>query len=126
MKTVYLCGAINGCRDGECKDWREVAKETLRGRFNVLDPMRRDYRGIDDQSVKEIVNGDYADIAVADIVLAAADRPSWGTAMEIHHAFQAFKVVVVVCGAERVSPWLRFHSTILVRTLAEAFEVLLS
>lgn len=125
MKTIYLCGAINGCTDAQVRDWRETVKSELAGRYEFLDPMRRDYRGKEDESVNEIVHGDYADIEASDIVLAAADKPSWGTAMEIHHAFTNLKKrVVVVCGAERISPWLRYHSHDLVRTLGGALELL--
>lgn len=120
MKTIYLCGAINGCSDGEANDWRERVKSELEGRFVFLDPMRRDYRGKEDESVAEIVHGDYDDIAASDVVLVAADRPSWGTAMETHHAFQSGKEVLVVCGQERVSPWLRYHSHRIFTTLGGA------
>ena len=44
MRTVYLCGGINGLTDGECNDWRTMAKEQIKG-HEFLDPMRRDYRG---------------------------------------------------------------------------------
>jgi hypothetical protein len=124
-KTVYLCGAINGCSDSEANDWRTTAKNGLAGWFDFLDPMRRDYRGKEDESVEEIVRGDYIDIINSDYVLVAADRPSWGTAMECLYAAQQKKHVVVVCGQERVSPWLRKHSTALVRTLDDAIEYLL-
>lgn len=125
MKTIYLCGAINGCTDGECNDWRQKVQRELSGLYDFRDPMRRDYRGKEDESVNEIVDGDYADIANSDIVLVAADKPSWGTGMEMHHAyFNAGGMVVAVCGAERVSPWLRYHSHHLFRTLDEAIAFL--
>jgi hypothetical protein len=122
LKTIYLCGAINGCSDSEAKDWRERVKSDLAGMYEFLDPMRRDYRGKEDESVEEIVRGDYADIITSDIILVAADKPSWGTAMECLFAFQQHKHVIVVCGQERVSPWLRKHSTVLVPSLREAIS----
>jgi hypothetical protein len=54
--------------------------------------------------------------------LAVADRPSWGTAMEIYHAYHRQKTVVIVCGQKRVSPWLRHHSHALFPTLRDALE----
>lgn len=122
MKTIYLCGPINGCSDAECKDWREEVKRALDGQFRFLDPMRRDYRGVEDEHFVEIVRGDYRDINDSDIVLAMADLPSWGTAMEIHHAHRRGKSVVVVCGQDRISPWLRFHSNAIVPSLDRAIE----
>jgi hypothetical protein len=126
MKTIYLCGAINGCTDAQCKDWRERVKKELDGKFNFLDPMRRDYRGREGDHVRDIVHGDYDDITASDIILAAADNPSWGTAMEIHQAYQYRKTVVTVCGAARISPWLKYHSHQLFPTLDDAIAYLLA
>jgi nucleoside 2-deoxyribosyltransferase len=123
MTTIYLCGAINGCTDSEAQDWREATKKALAGLFEFRDPMRRDYRGKEDESVAEIVQGDLDDIADSDIVLVAADKPSWGTAMECFHAHRTGKTVIVVCSG-RVSPWLRFHSHRVVPSLFGAWSLL--
>ncbi len=106
---VYLCGGINGLSDAECRDWREVAKELLHA--ETLDPMRRDYRGKEDESVDEIVRGDLDDIKASDVVLVNATRPSWGTAMEIAYAAMLRKQIVAFTGdaSVRISPWLRYH-----------------
>jgi len=123
MKTVYLCGAINGCTDEEAMNWREATKKELNGIFAFLDPMRRDYRGKESECVNEIVAGDLADIAASDIVLVAGDRPSWGTAMECFYAFREGKIVVTVCSS-RSSPWLSFHSTRVCPSLFGAWSFL--
>jgi nucleoside 2-deoxyribosyltransferase len=109
MKTIYLCGPINGCADAECMDWREFVKARWEG--GALDPMRRDYRGREAESVNEIVTLDKVDIANSDAILVNYDRPSVGTSMEVYLAFTAGKLVVVVAkDGERISPWLRYHS----------------
>jgi nucleoside 2-deoxyribosyltransferase len=107
--NVYLCGGINGLSDSDCTDWREYAKSRLLA--PTLDPMRRDYRGKEDDSVIEIVKGDLDDIEQCSVILVNATRPSWGTAMEIVYAFGLGKRIVCWVGATRVSPWLRYHST---------------
>lgn len=107
MKTTYLCGGINGLSDEACRDWREVAKELLH--TETLDPMRRDYRGREDEAVDEIVAGDLEDIVASDFILVNATRPSWGTAMEIVYAAQRSKTIVAFTGGSRISPWLRYH-----------------
>lgn len=120
---VYLCGPILGCSDEECKDWREAAKKVL---SHTLDPMRRDYRGREQESYKEIVEQDKADIDQADALLVNYDRPSVGTSMEILYAWQQGKPVYVVTKPETViSPWLRYHAEILY-SFASAFERLSS
>jgi nucleoside 2-deoxyribosyltransferase len=105
--TTYLCGGINGLSDTDCRDWRTAAKALLDG--ETLDPMRRDYRGREDDSVREIVEGDIADIRASDVVLVNAIRPSWGTAMEVFFAHSIGKPVIAWSGDARISPWLRYH-----------------
>lgn len=119
MVITYLCGCINGLSDSECRDWREVAKELLK--TETLDPMRRDYRGKEDESVDEIVKGDLDDIAASTFMLVNATRPSWGTAMEIVYACEGQRLgIVAFVGDARVSPWLRYHCDQIFRTVEEA------
>lgn len=106
MKNVYLCGGINGLSDADCVDWRELAKGLLTA--GTVDPMRRDYRGVEDSNVDQIVELDLADIDVCSHILVNAERPSWGTAMEIVYAYLRGKKIVAFCSG-RVSPWLRYH-----------------
>ncbi|TIL94656.1 MAG: hypothetical protein E5Y73_11135 [Mesorhizobium sp.] len=109
LKTIYLCGPINGCTDEECTDWREFVKGIWSG--PTLDPMRRDYRGKEDNSVKEIVELDKIDVINSDVILVNYDKPSVGTSMEILYAFERGKLVVVVAkDGTRISPWMRYHS----------------
>lgn len=70
---VYLCGPINGCTDQECKDWREAVKARLP---ETLDPMRRDYRGKETESYREIVELDKRDVEAAGVILVNYDKPS--------------------------------------------------
>jgi hypothetical protein len=116
--VVYLCGGINGLSDSDCRDWREVAKGLLR--TETLDPMRRDYRGKEDDSVASIVQGDLEDIAQCRFILVNATRPSWGTAMEMVYAYLEGSTIVAFVGDARISPWLRYHSTAITITVEEA------
>jgi nucleoside 2-deoxyribosyltransferase len=120
VKTVYLCGGINGLSDAEANGWRVEATARLSAAFDVLDPMARDYRGKEAENVRAIVDGDLADIAAADVILVRADRPSWGTAMEVYHAFAAGKTVVAFGAGPRPSPWLAAHATFLAADLTAA------
>lgn len=105
---VYLCGPINGCTDAEAKNWREYVKTRLP---DTLDPMRRDYRGREDQCVNEIVELDKIDVVNSDVLLVNYDKPSVGTSMEVLYAFERAKLVVVVCRPDvALSPWLRYHA----------------
>lgn len=117
---VYLCGPINGCTDAEAKNWREYVKTRLP---DTLDPMRRDYRGREDQCVNEIVELDKIDVMNSDVLLVNYDRPSVGTSMEVLYAFERAKLVVVVCRPDAsISPWLRYHSHKIVHSFDDAVE----
>jgi nucleoside 2-deoxyribosyltransferase len=123
MKSIYLCGPINKCSDDACHGWRTEVEQALAGRFRFLNPMRRDYRNREENYAAEIVEQDYQDIRKADIILAMANHPSWGTAMEIHQAFSIdHKLVVAVCTDPKPSPWLRYHCHYLAKSLREAIE----
>jgi len=49
---VYLAGPIHDLPDDKCKDWREYAKEKLE--CETLDPMRRDFRGMEEEAMAVI------------------------------------------------------------------------
>jgi nucleoside 2-deoxyribosyltransferase len=119
MTTVYLAGPINGCSDSEMNDWRDDMAKRLRD-FTILSPAVRDYRGKEDESVEEIVEGDKKDIDASDIVIAYCPKPSVGTSMEILYAWMAYKHVIIYApeGAP-ISPWLRYHSNDIRHTAAD-------
>ena len=115
--VVYLCGPINGCTDSECMDWRTAAKEF----FRYIDPMKRDYRGKEAESYREIVDLDKRDIRNADVLLVNYAKPSVGTAMEIYYAWTLGKPIVLWCVPDAViSPWLRYHCTAIVHSFEDA------
>lgn len=135
MTVIYLGGPINGCTDEEANGWREKFIDLMAdrvGTFSYLDPIRRDYRGREDECVQEIIEGDCDDILDSDVILAYCWQPSWGTAMEIFYAwdrrnflrmgYQPRRIVVVVPLGARVSPWLRGHSDVVVPTLEAAAD----
>jgi nucleoside 2-deoxyribosyltransferase len=120
---LYLCGPINGRTDSECNDWRAQAKAIWPGK--TLDPMRRDYRGHEEQAFREIVENDKADISACDALLVYFDRPSVGTSMEVLYAWgQKIPVVVVDVSDKPISPWLRYHATRITPSIPEAIKEL--
>lgn len=119
---IYLAGPINGCTDEQANGWRSQVKAI---HADVLDPMARDYRGKETESVSEIVEGDKADINASDGLLAYFERPSVGTSMEVLYAWQQNKPVVIVNKSGKpASPWLAYHSIAIVESIADALAVL--
>lgn len=124
MKKVYLAGPINGRSDQEVFGWRREAAEALSG-FEVIDPARRDFRGLERSSACDIVELDKKDIDSCDILLAYAVTHSVGTSMEVlyAHAHPLKKTVVVVL-SKNASPWLIYHSDYQVGSLSEAVQLI--
>jgi hypothetical protein len=119
---VYLCGPINGRGDDDCTVWREYAKSRL---HDTLDPMRRDYRGKEGEAWREIVELDKIDVARCDALLVYYDKPSVGTSMEMIWAWERGKRIVLVDKSDKpLSPWLRYHSHYIVRSLDDACDLL--
>src|SRR5258708_36902233 len=77
LLNTYLCGGINGFSDSDCNNWRTVAKGYLL--TQPIDPIRRDYRGMEDDNVEAIVKGDLMDLLHSPFVLVNATRPSCST-----------------------------------------------
>ena len=100
MRRVYLAGPPFA------DEYRRRAIELLRERgCEPVDPMRRDFRGRTEGNEAEIVEGDLAEIASCDAVLAAFTSPDEGTAMEAWHARTLGKPVVAYTGGTPPHPW---------------------
>jgi len=123
--NIYLAGPIAQCSDEEAMSWREKAKQALVGHYDILDPMRRDYRGQSEAPAEEIVTEDLKDITHSDVLLANAWKPSVGTSMEIWIASQQPNTKVVVIAPERCSPWHRYCADEVVSSLQDAYKILI-
>lgn len=128
---TYLAGPINGCTDDQARGWRAQAAELLRagGLFDseILDPMVRDYRGVESANVAQIVEQDKADIDSCRFLLVYFEKPSVGTSMEVIYAHERKLTVVIVDRSDRpLSPWLIYHSHFVCKTLEEAVDYICS
>lgn len=117
---IYLAGPIFGCTDFEAIAWRLWVKARL-PEHEFLDPMDRDYRGRQDEHFQQIVEDDLLDIRSADLVFVKADKPSWGTAMELWDASSYGVPILVVC-PHPVNPWLRYVATRLAHSMTGAID----
>ena len=88
--------------------------------------MRRDFRGRTKGHEAEIVEGDLADIASCDGVLAAFTSPDEGTAMEAWYAHSRSIPVVAYTGGTRPHPWTVYVARSVHTTLEDAVAALSS
>ena len=100
MPRVYLAGPPYA------EEYRRRATElaTAAG-WEVVDPMRRDFRGRTEGHEAEIVEGDLKEIRSCDAVLAAFTAPDEGTAMEAWYAREQGKRVIAYTGGTPAHPW---------------------
>lgn len=124
LPKLYVAGAINKQSDAEAMDWRARVKDQLWHLFEVVDPMARDYRGVEAENVSEIVRGDLTDIAQCQVIIVRAEAPSWGTAMEVALAanMEQPPFIIGYGAGDRPSPWLVFHCDRLVGSLELAID----
>lgn len=139
MFNVYMAGPINGCTDDEATNWREQLPKDVReacelhqdvdsDEFYFIDPMARDFRGIEGDNTDLIVHGDLEDIQMSQFVVANAWQISAGTMMEVFYAAYVLRkpVVVVLPPDAKVSPWLKYFAYRVVNSLPQAAGALVS
>ena len=105
MITIYLSGGIKGLSDEQAYGWRTAVKNHYKGYpIGIITPTRMTERvDMGRRPPPVICKRDKVAIAQSDIVLAYCPVPSWGTAMELHFAYDVLHkwVVVVNDGEER-------------------------
>jgi nucleoside 2-deoxyribosyltransferase len=119
VKRVYLAGPPFA------EEYRRRATALLGAAgLEPVDPMRRDFRGRTEGHEAEIVEGDLAEIASCDAVLADFTRPDEGTAMEAWHARSLGKPVVAYTGGTPPHPWTVYVADSVHADLESAVDVL--
>jgi len=119
MKRVYLAGPPFA------EEYRRRASALLdEAGLEPVDPMRRDFRGRTQGHEAKIVEGDLAEIASCDAVLADFTRPDEGTAMEAWHAHGLGRPVVAYTGGTPAHPWTVYVAESVHADLADAVAAL--
>ena len=124
-KKIYLSGPIMDEHAGTAREWRDVAKRLLGGRFGLLDPMRRKFVDRQVDSANEIVEFDLQDVRDADIILVNYSKPSIGTSMEVFYAAHDLGRFVVAFSDfefKDCSPWMARYCTKILPSLEDAAE----
>ena len=92
--------------------------------WEVVDPMRRDFRGRTEGHETEIVEGDLEEIRSCDAVLAAFTTPDEGTAMEAWYAHEQGIRVVAYTGGTPAHPWTVYAANDVYANLNDAVGAL--
>jgi len=122
-KKIYLCGPIMDETEGKAREWRKFATAELGAGFQILDPMRRNFKDREVDSANEIVEFDLQDVREADIVLVNYSKASIGTAMEVFYASHELGKFVVAFSPfsfKECNPWMVRFCTKILPSLEEA------
>lgn len=130
-RAIYLAGPIDHCTYEEMWEWRRKATELL-SPMKCFNPCVRHFDwGINTQNrdniAKEVVTLDKAEIAASDALLVWYNPPEkgsrmTGTTMEIIHAFEKGKLVVLVTKEANLSAWVEYHVHRVFKDLEPAAE----
>ncbi|MCA1810288.1 MAG: nucleoside 2-deoxyribosyltransferase [Lentisphaerae bacterium] len=116
-KKIYLCGPIMEEHAGVARQWRRTVMRRLGRNYELLDPMRRNFKDREVDSANEIVEFDLQDIRDADIVLVNYSKSSVGTSMEVFYAAHdlgKFVIAFAPFSFQDCCPWMvRFCTKIL-------------
>jgi nucleoside 2-deoxyribosyltransferase len=126
---VYLSGPIMDEHDGAARQWRQAARELIEKHFDILDPMRRNFKDREVDSANEIVEFDLQDVRDCDILLVNYGKPSIGTSMEVFYASHDLGKFVVGFSPfsfKDCSPWMVRYCTKILPTLEAACEYLVT
>ncbi|MCW4008152.1 MAG: nucleoside 2-deoxyribosyltransferase [Candidatus Bathyarchaeota archaeon] len=124
--TVFISGPILGMENEQ--GYRDViTKICVKLGLDVIDPWRREkilYKGDekcwwDNVPAYGFIQRDLDDIDRSDIIIAYLPKLSAGACMELFYAKRKGKQVIVVSEMEHLSPWIKYHSDMIIKRLDE-------
>jgi len=125
-EKIFVSGPIQGMETEQ--NYRDVIRDICIGHdYDVLDPWEREkiiYKRSEFEWWKKVpaadfIKRDLEDIEKCDILIAYMPKLSAGTCMELFYAKQKGKKTICICQIENPSPWIIFHSDIIVRKIEE-------
>lgn len=133
-KKVFISGPIHGVEDRQGYRAKISSLLTKYG-YEPVDPWEREkviYRAClgrwpcDRALLSDLIEGDLRDIDGCYALIAYLPRLSAGTCMELFYAKLKGKKTITICKIRNPSPWIIYHSDIIVRNFNELEAVLKS
>jgi hypothetical protein len=135
-EILYLAGPIDRKTDEDCHKWRNDVTVALMNYKNIiiLNPMRRDYRGLEHSHYRTFVHYDKSDLRKCTMVLAYMPNQcecckdcygvSIGTTMEVAISNMLDKYIIVVSPDPRIRnhPWVLDHANYTTITINGAID----
>jgi len=126
MKSVFISGPIIGMEKNQ--DYRKlIAKIAEKNGFEVIDPWKRErviYKGTeecwwDKVPVFDFIQRDLDDADKCDLMVVYLPILSAGACMEMFYAKRKGKHIIVVSEIKCLSPWIVFHSDMIIKSFSE-------
>ncbi len=131
MKSLFISGPIIGMEKNQ--DYRKsITKIAEKVGFEVIDPWKRErviYQGTEDcwwdkVPVFDFIQRDLDDADKCDVMVVYLPILSAGACMEMFYAKRKGKHIIVVSEINCLSPWIVFHSDIIIKSFSELEEAL--
>jgi len=131
MKKVFISGPILGMEKNQ--DYRKTITEvTNKLGLEIIDPWKRErvlYNGTeecwwDKVPTFDFVQRDLDDADRCDIMVVYLPILSAGACMEMFYAKRKGKTIIVVSPIKCLSPWIVFHSDMIIRSFDALEEAL--
>ncbi|MGD6806853.1 MAG: nucleoside 2-deoxyribosyltransferase domain-containing protein [Candidatus Bathyarchaeia archaeon] len=131
MKSVFISGPILGMEKKQ--DYRQVITAvTDRLGLEIIDPWKRErvlYNGTeecwwDKVPTFDFIQRDLDDADRCDIMVVYLPVLSAGACMEMFYAKRRGKTVIVVSPIECLSPWIVYHSDVIIKSFEGLEEAL--
>ena len=131
MKSLFISGPIIGMEKNQ--DYRKsITKIAEKAGFEVIDPWKRErviYKGTEDcwwdkVPVFDFIQRDLDDADKCDVMVVYLPILSAGACMEMFYAKRKGKHIIVVSEIKCLSPWIVFHSDIIIKSFSELEEAL--
>jgi len=130
-KKIFISGPIQGMETNQ--SYRDVIRQIcVRYGFEVIDPWEREkilYNRAEEGwwnnvPIADFIRRDLEDIEKCDLLIAYFPKLSAGTCMELFYAKLKGKKTICVCQIENPSPWIIFHSDVILKSLENLKAVL--
>ncbi len=125
-RRVFISGPIQGMERRQ--SYRDRIKRILLRRgYEPVDPWEREkvmYSMTGEEWWRKVpppdfIRRDLEDIDRCDILVAYLPRLSAGTCMELFYAKMRGKKTITICRIKNPSPWIVFHSDVILKSMKE-------
>ena len=131
-KQVFIAGPILGMENNQDYYRKTINDIGQKLGFDVIDPWKRErflYKGTEEcwwntYTEYDFIQRDLEDADRCDIMVVYLPKLSAGACMEMFYAKRKGKKIIVVSDMECLSPWIIFHSDLVIKSFGQLEEAI--